>query len=408
MSSKSRFLENIISLFVLQGANYLLPLITLPYLVRVLGPDKYGLITFAFVFIQYFVAFTDYGFNMTATRQIAIEREDKQRVSEIFSTVMILKFFLMIISLAILTLILLIVPKFREEWQVYLITFLNVVGNFLFPIWYFQGIERMKYITFFNITSKIIVTALIFIFVTKPSDYLLAAFLQSVGPLLAGIISLFVIFRKYPVAIILPKNIHLFKEELRNGRDVFISVMTGNIFGQGGVFITGLIAGQTSAGFYSIAQKIEGAIVGLIHPISQALYPYICNLYIEDKAKYKSIKKKVIFIGTIVGAISSVSLFFSSKIFTKLIAGKFVYELNILIKFYSIILFCTMLNVLLNIFILSMERYDRMRKMYVGASTGFLLFSIPLTYVYGSYGMSTSILLVALFLLINSFRIIKL
>lgn len=114
LSSKKRLLENILSLVFLQGANYILPLITVPYLTRVLNPDGIGLIASAQSFIQYFVVLSDYGFNLTATRRIAIHRDDPEKVSAIFSSVMFVKLCLLLVSFLIVSTVALTVPKFKE------------------------------------------------------------------------------------------------------------------------------------------------------------------------------------------------------------------------------------------------------------------------------------------------------
>jgi len=113
--TRKTLLENFLSLSFLQVANYILPLVTLPYLIRVLGPEKFGLIAFAQAFIGYFQILTDYGFNLSATREISINREDKDKVSEIFSSVMIIKIFLFIFSLLIILFIVFFFDKFRGD-----------------------------------------------------------------------------------------------------------------------------------------------------------------------------------------------------------------------------------------------------------------------------------------------------
>jgi len=111
---KKRFLGNFFSLAMLQGMNYILPLLSLPYLVRVLGADKFGLLAFATAIIGYFIVLTDYGFNFTATREVTLHRDDKDKLSEIFSSVMIIKFLLFVISFFILTLLIILFKKFSS------------------------------------------------------------------------------------------------------------------------------------------------------------------------------------------------------------------------------------------------------------------------------------------------------
>ena len=93
MSLHKKLASNIASLFTVQAANYLIPLLTLPYLVRILGPREFGLIAFAQAFSQYFVILTDYGFNLSATREVAIHRADASGCAGLLVPLCSLSFF---------------------------------------------------------------------------------------------------------------------------------------------------------------------------------------------------------------------------------------------------------------------------------------------------------------------------
>jgi len=134
-AGKRTVLSNIFSLSTLQGINYILPLIVLPYLIRVIGPGKFGLIAFAQALIQYFMILTDYGFSLTATRNISLCRAHKEKMCNIFSSVMTVKSILTALSFVILILIVRFIPKFRQDWLIYILSFGAVIGTTLFPVW---------------------------------------------------------------------------------------------------------------------------------------------------------------------------------------------------------------------------------------------------------------------------------
>jgi len=291
--TRKRLTENFLSLSALQVVNYLLPLVTLPYLVRVLGPEKFGLIAFASAFIGYFTILTDYGFNLSATREISIHREEKEKVSEIFSSVMIIKFFLGISSFFILGLILAFIPKFGNDWLVYLFTFGMVLGNILFPVWFFQGMERMKHIAILNIVAKGIFTVCIFIFIRKIADYLYVPLINSVGFLVAGGLSLRIVSKDFRVKFILP-TIEAIKHQLKEGWHVFISTMAISLYTVSNAFILGLFTSNTIVGYYSASERIIKATQGLLTPVSQTVYPYISQLVIESKERALSFIRRLV------------------------------------------------------------------------------------------------------------------
>ena len=328
-SEKKRLLENFISLSVLQGANYILPLITLPYLVRVLGPEKFGLVMFAQAFIQYFVILTDYGFNLSATREIAIHRDNKEKVSEIFSSVMVIKFGLLILSFIIMSIIVFSFEKFRKDWLIYYLTFGVIIGQVLFPIWFFQGMERMKYITILNIIAKLIFTVCIFIFIRETSDYIYVPLLNSLGFLVAGLISVWVVFKDFGIIFTLPSLADI-KHQLKDGWYVFVSSVSINFYKQNCVLILGLFSSNTVVGYFSIAKKLVDVLNQIAGVISQTIYPYVIK-----KAQISNIHNFLKKVGLLIFSYTfliGMFLLVFTKTIVLLISGRIYYESVISLK----------------------------------------------------------------------------
>jgi len=308
---KKRLLSNFFSLSVLQVFTYILPLLTLPYLVRVLGMEKFGLVMFAQAFLMFFNVLVDYGFNLSATREISIHRDDKSKLTEIFSSVIGIKAILLVISFLILTIIIFSLERFSADVTFYLLSFLVVIGNAIFPIWYFQGIEKMKYITIINIVSKLLFTVLIFIVIQNPNDFIYVPLLSGLGSIIGGIISLYIVFFKLKQRFCF-KNMKILKH-IEKGFHVFLSMSSSTILAAVPILLIGTFIDYTVAGYYSAFEKIITAIKSFFYIINQTFFPRLSKIFIETKDKYLIIWTKLSIYTIILATIVSIFLYFMAS-----------------------------------------------------------------------------------------------
>jgi len=405
--TRRRLIENFLSLSVLQIANYILPLITLPYLVRVLGPEKYGLIAFSQAFIGYFMILTDYGFNLSATRDISINRENKEKVSEIFSSVMIIKLALMIISLILMSVIIFSFEKFRQDWIVYYLTFGMVVGHVLFPVWFFQGMEKMKYITFLNILAKVIFTVAIFVFVRRASDYLYVPLLNSSGAIIAGLLAIWVVFRNFKLGFKMPSFANI-KHYLKESWYIFISTVAISLYTTGNVFILGLFTNNTIVGYYSAAEKIIRAAQGLLGPISQTIYPYVSKLINESKeVGLKFIRKITLLIGGFSFVLSLIIFIFADLIVKTILGDQYIKSIIIL----KILAFLPFIIGLANVFgiqtMLTLNYKKAFSNILIFASVINISLAFVLVPMFQDVGLSISVVLSEIFVTTSMFLFLQ-
>lgn len=404
MNVKKRLVENITSLFVLQGLLYLFPLLSFPYLIHTLGPEKFGLLAFAQALIQYFIIFTDYGFNMSAPREVAIYREDADKLSSIFSATMLIKLGLLIVSTVIYAIIIMAFPYFHNEWAVYIIYYLAVIGNVLTPIWYFQGIEQMKYITITNFIIKSIITSGIFILVRSRDDYLIAAGLQAGSSLLIGILSIGLLWQQMLVKPQWPKDWNIIKTTAKESNRVFLSNLSISVYSSGSVVIVGLVAGQVAVGFYSIVQKLSSTIVSLVQPITQGLYPYLSRQFQNSQSKYDKSQNLYLIVGLFIAIVcGSVNLIFAEPLI-RILSGDSSPKLVELMQIFSITTSLIILNVFLYSSALVMKLYAEMQTISFNVAILFLLLSLPASYKFGSIGIAYLILIVELVVCFSIFR----
>jgi PST family polysaccharide transporter len=281
---KSTVARNAASLYIIQFANYIVPLIMVPYLVRVLGPAGYGAVAFAQGFISYLMLFVEYGFDWSATRKISVMREDLGAVSHVALHVWAAKGLLSLVGLVVLGALTFMVPKLREVAVLLFALYGLVLGNALFPTWLFQGMERMAAISVINLGMKLGILAGVFLLVKRPEDAVLYAGLVGGGSLLAGLTGALVALRMFRVRLIGISTKGVW-EALKEGWTLFLSKSSVSLYTVGNAFILGMLTNHTAVGYYSAAEKIVKSFLGLLGPISQAAYPRFSKLAAESRQR---------------------------------------------------------------------------------------------------------------------------
>lgn len=286
--TKKRLIGNTLSLTSIQAINFIVPLVVLPYIVRTVGIEKFGLISFAQIFVLFFVLLVDFGFNISATKEISKHRNNNKNIHKIFNATMQIKFYLFILSTILFVGLIFSI----EDFYIYLMSYGFVIGQLLFPMWYFQGIENMKTIAILNMLAKIFFTIAILIFVNTENDYILVPILNSLGYIIVGLIAIYIVIYKHGINFkVVSKKFLLLT--FRNSKKYFLSRVAYDGSTYLMTFMIGLYYGNIIVGYYSIAERIYYTIYAIISPITQTLYPYM--------VKYKNIKlfKKVFFFMTL-------------------------------------------------------------------------------------------------------------
>jgi len=270
-------LANFTWLSALQIAGYLFPLITYPYLAKVIGVEGFGKIAFAMAIIAWFQTVTDWGFNYTATRDVAKNRDNPQIVSEIFSNVLWSRVFLAFVSFVVLCALIFIIPKFKENSSVILISFLIIPGNIMFPEWFFQACEKMKYTSIINIVIKALFTMAVFIFIKEGKDYILQPLLNSVSYLICGTAALYIIVFRWGIRIKRP-SVNTIWVTIKNSTDVFINNLAPNLYNSFSKILLGVYSiGGFFNGILDAADKIITVLYQFILVISRTFFPFLAR-----------------------------------------------------------------------------------------------------------------------------------
>lgn len=271
-NSHKLILENIFFVGIVQIFGLVAPLITYPYLVKSLGMDLYGVIISAQVLVSYATIIIDFGSNSVCAKNISINRNRPDKLSEILCSVLSVRFILWVLCFVIYSIVVLSIPTYKEYLLLFLLSYLMTTNELLFPQFYFQGIENMKTISLISILIKIIFILLVFIFVREQSDYLWVPVLYAIGYFVAGIISVLIIFRKHSIKVCIPKLSTLFSY-FKEASPILATDLVCTIKDKLNYILLGTRIGMGDVVVYDLGLKLMGFAIKPANIIATVLLP---------------------------------------------------------------------------------------------------------------------------------------
>lgn len=357
---------NFASLTLLKVAGYIFPLITLPYLARVIGVDMFGELAFAAAIVIYFGTIVDYGYNYTATRDVAKNKDNLEYVSKVFSTVLVTRIMLMLISLIILVICIYTIPLFYEKRLILWLTFLYIPGQILFPEWFFQAVEEMKYITLINIISKFLFTVMVFLVIKVKSDYIYQPVLTALGFLVSGIIAMVVIRKKFNIRFAWPKIVD-FLSTFKSGWNMFVSLFLPNLYTNFSIILLRNYGGEVSTGIYSSGFRFVDILDQVTQVLSRTFYPFLARRLDKHTLYVK--------ISCMISVVAGLLLFFGANLLVKIFYTSEFASASVIIKIMSI---CPFFLFLMNTYgpnylVLAGKEYVLRNIIIICSITGFIL-----------------------------------
>lgn len=314
--NKKVLFKNTIMLYLLRFSTYFFSFVTVPYQTRIMGTEIYGKIGLATALMMYFQLFLDFGFLLSGTEEVAKNKENRGKLSEIFTSITVLKVFFTLISVVALCGICNIFPQYKKDQTLYVLFLVQAVIASFLPDYLYRGMENMTTITYRTVFVKTLFTILIFVFLKEPEDYLWVPIISALGEAVAVVWSWIDLKIKYEVRLV-RVNANQIYVRFKNSSQFFLSRIVSTLYTATNTIILGYIdpIGST-VGLYTAANKLITMGQSALAPISDSMYPYM----IKNK-DFKLVKKVLIVMMPVI-CLGAIIICICAEPFCMLIYGK--------------------------------------------------------------------------------------
>ncbi|MBI1789604.1 MAG: flippase [Acidobacteria bacterium] len=279
---RDSLVQNAAVLYGVQISRKLAPLVIVPYLARTLGPAGWGMVAFAQSLGEFLVLVIEFGFNLSATREIARNRESKEACSEIVAGVVGAQVILALTAGAAAVILSRWIPLLCDNPKLLAAGLLYAVAQGFTPLWFFQGLERLHLAAGLEISGKLMGMGAILWLVRSPEDGWVALMVQGLAPALSTAAGIILAYRAFPFRW---PSWYLVRDAVRLGWRMFVFRSGESLYGVGNAFVLGLFTTPTLVGYFASAEKISKAVYGLLNPIREALYPRLSHMVSNSPEK---------------------------------------------------------------------------------------------------------------------------
>lgn len=405
---KNKVFENIFSLGISQIANVAFPLITMPYVSRIIGPEGYGILNYSTAFIGYFTMFILYSFDLSGTKIISRNIEDKEFVNNAFSEILYSRCILYIISCFLFIISLFFGEVFHKDYLVSIILFLGLLSSVFSPQFIYQSFQDLKLFSKINVIRGFINMILIFLFVRAKQDYFYIPLFATIFNVVINIGLLIHAKRKFSLRLT-KKPLNKLFNLIFTDRFIFISNVLGAFRATTNTIILGFFITTKEIGYFTTSINFLFVVVNVLFiPISTAIYPFISNAFSKSAETGNDIVKKIVPIITCFYFITSFCLLIFSPLIIALVFGnKFDKSIEIL----QIISFAPLtigLSNLLGVQVLLNYHFDKLYfRINLYTTIVGLLLNLYLSKKFGYYGAAWNIIIVDIMIISLYFIFLK-
>ena len=289
-NKRKSLLKNTIMLYLLTFSTYLIGFILVPYQTRVLLPEKYGILSVATAVMTYFQLIIDFGFLLSATEEVSLNRDDKKKLSKIFTSITTNKILLSLMCFIVLFVLCGVIEQWKDSKVFFLLTFIATMLGSLIPDYLYRGLEKMEAITIRTVAIKVFFATMVFVFVKKPEDYYIIPVLNIIGNSVALLFVYAHLYFKLNIKFV-RFNIADLLRSFKTSAIFFLSRIATTVYTVTNTVILDLVFGSATAGYYASADKLISTAKSGVAPITDSLYPYM----VKNK-DFKLVKKILLII----------------------------------------------------------------------------------------------------------------